>query len=138
MADVSCSNKCCALISLTPRQKEVRVDFAIETYRNSIWTISESAGSPRAELRTASASSSRPLLTSHLQGLSAQCPTKEKGYLPRREWHEQNTNPEDDGGNKLESQRDTPCSGALSFTRAANVVGAIVDPEGDHDTESDC
>lgn len=57
--------------------------------------------------------------------------------VPRREWHEKNTDAENDGRNELKSKRKTPCSFALCRASAADVVGAVVDPEGDHDTERD-
>ena len=56
----------------------------------------------------------------------------------RREWHEQDSNTQNNGRNKLKRNWDAPRSLTLSSSHATNVVGSVVDPEGNHDTEGDC
>ena len=56
---------------------------------------------------------------------------------PGREWHEEDTDTEDDGRDELKGDGKTPRSLALSLASAADVVGTVVDPEGYHDTECD-
>ena len=51
------------------------------------------------------------------------------------EGHEEDADAENGGGDELERQRDTPCSFALALSGSADEVGAVVDPEGDHDPE---
>lgn len=55
----------------------------------------------------------------------------------RRKRHEDHTDTEKNSGGKLESERKKPCSLFLSSSSAANVVGTVVDPETDHDTQGD-
>jgi len=62
---------------------------------------------------------------------------KGNGGLPWGERHIKNTNTEDDGRYELQGQRDTPCNLALAASSATDVVGPVIYPEGDQDTEGD-
>lgn len=57
--------------------------------------------------------------------------------VPRREGHEENTDSENNSGDDLETEGDTPCSFALCLARSSDVVHTVVDPEGHHDTKGD-
>ena len=50
---------------------------------------------------------------------------------------EHHTTEKNESGKKLEAERHQPGSVFLGGAGATNVVGAVVDPEGDHDTGSD-
>ena len=95
----------------------------------------------RAELSTMIASSSRPLLTSHLPEANRISTrdlvllTRDSVDAPGRERHKQDTETEDDRGDELEGKGKTPSGLALVFTSSADVVGAVIDPERNHDTE---
>jgi hypothetical protein len=53
------------------------------------------------------------------------------------EGHEDHTNAEKDCGRQLQAERDEPCGFLLRRASAADEVRAVVDPETDHDAESD-
>lgn len=55
--------------------------------------------------------------------------------LPWREWHEKDSKPENECGHELQSDGDAPRSLALSRSSPTDIVGTIIDPEGDHDPE---
>ena len=48
--------------------------------------------------------------------------------------HEDHANTKNDGREELEAQRDQPRRVRLTFARAADVIGAVIDPESNHDT----
>lgn len=54
---------------------------------------------------------------------------------PRREGHEDHAEEEDQRRHQLQAQRHQPGRVALGVAGAADVVGSVVDPERDHDTE---
>jgi len=62
---------------------------------------------------------------------------KRNGDLPWGERHKDNTNTENDGRYELQAQRNTPCNFALAASSATDIVGSVVYPEGDQDTECD-
>ncbi len=53
-----------------------------------------------------------------------------------REWHEPDANGENDSWTSLDDGRHTPCHVGLALAGAANVVGAVTDPERNHNTEN--
>lgn len=56
---------------------------------------------------------------------------------PRGEWHEKDTDTEDNSGDELEGEWNSPCRFMLTLSGATDEVGAVVNPKGDHDTERD-
>ena len=48
--------------------------------------------------------------------------------------HKDHANTKNDGREELEAQRDQPRRVRLTFARAADVIGAVIDPESNHDT----
>lgn len=55
----------------------------------------------------------------------------------RRVRHEKHTDEQNDRRRQLQAQRDQPGGLALGVSSAADVVGAVVDPEGNHDSKLD-